>query len=171
MPREIERDLDGRGPAMANGILDCFLSNAKKVRGRLRIELSEWAASLQRALNLVECAGGIGKLAQGPGEVAILQLKWGEPSSDEACVVNSAVDALGDNLELLDQSAARGASESLGGFQGEMQSAEFLANAIVEIMTDAAVLAFAHYYELAFRFVADGRGWHSGAQPRVAIDF
>ena len=105
MPSEIERDLDGRGPAMANGILDCFLSNAKKVRGRLRIELSEWAASLQRALNLVECAGGIGKLAQGPGEVAILQLKRGKPTGDEACVVNSAVDALGDNLELLDQSA------------------------------------------------------------------
>lgn len=105
MPSEIERDLDGRGPTMANGILDRFLSNAKKVRGRLGIELPEWAASLQRALNLVECGGGIGKLAQGPGEVAIFQFIRSKASGNQTRVVNGTVDALRDHIELLDQSA------------------------------------------------------------------
>ena len=70
--REIEHDLDSCGGSVANGILDGFLSDAEEVGGGLRLEIHNRAEGFQGAINLVECAGVFGQLAQRPGEVAIL---------------------------------------------------------------------------------------------------
>jgi len=154
---------------VAKGILDGFLSNAEEVAGCLRLEVHHRAVGFEATIDLVKGAGVFGQFPQRPGEVAILQLKGGDAPGDEAGVLNSAVDALGDDLELLDQPAG-GARESFGSLEGEMQGSEFLANAIVEIVPDAAVLALAHHHEFPLGFVAEDRGWHSGAEPQVAID-
>lgn len=166
----IEENIDLRGTSVADCILNGFLGNAEKVRGRLGLELHEGAEDFHRALNLMKDSGGLREVAQSPSQIAIFQLEGSEPARDEAGVVNGTMNALGDELELVAETG-RSAGEFFGNLEGEMQGGQLLADSIMKIVADSLMLPLGNHQEIALEFPVSG-DLESGdsASRRTAIN-
>jgi hypothetical protein len=105
----------------------------------------------------MECGGGLDEFAERAAQVAVLKLIGGKPTRDQAGVLDRAVDAQRYPVEAFAPWVAI-TCDFFGCLDGKMNGGEFLANAVVEIVPDAALFALTDANNIALQFPRGGGG-------------
>ena len=98
---QIQVDTNLAGFAMLDGILDGFLCDAEEVHGFFDFEQPGFACAFYCAVDLKKGAGICSKFLQGHAQIAVLEIKRGETSGEEAHMVYGPLDGPTEIIQLV----------------------------------------------------------------------